>query len=98
MLAGHGDDVQLSVFHPVDELIAIGRPLVLLPELPDVETDPDEGALGPADAVNIWRGVLITAERTFRPEDDVCKGQREPSDPSSTPGALAKVLDPIVRP
>ena len=76
----------------------VGRPLVLLPELPDVETDPDEGALGPADAVNIWRGVLITAERTFRPEDDVCKGQREPSGPSSTPGALAKVLDPIVRP
>jgi len=42
-------------------------------ELPDVETDPDEGGLGPADAVNIWRGVLITAERAFRPDDDVCK-------------------------
>src|SRR5262249_214668 len=34
---------------------------------------PDEGGLGQADAVNIWRGVLITAERTFRPDDDVCK-------------------------
>jgi hypothetical protein len=42
-------------------------------ELPDVETDPDEGQLGSADAVNIWRGVLITAERTFQPDDDVCK-------------------------
>ena len=37
------------------------------------ETDPDEGGLGPADAVNIWRGVLITAERTFQPDDDVWK-------------------------
>src|SRR6516164_8986009 len=27
----------------------------------------------PSGAVNIWRGVLITAERTFRPDDDVCK-------------------------
>jgi hypothetical protein len=26
-----------------------------------------------ADAVNIWHGVLITAERTFQPDDDVCK-------------------------
>jgi hypothetical protein len=42
-------------------------------KLPDLETDPDEGGLGPGDAVNIWRGVLITAERTFRPDDDVCK-------------------------
>jgi hypothetical protein len=50
-----------------------GRPLVQPPELPHVETDPDEGRLGPADAVNIWRGVLITAERTFQPDDDVCK-------------------------
>jgi hypothetical protein len=51
----------------------VGRPLVQLSELPDVETGPDEGGLGQADAVNIWRGVLITAERTFRPDDDVCK-------------------------
>jgi hypothetical protein len=42
-------------------------------QLPDLEADPDEGGLGPADAVNIWRGVLITAERTFQPDDDVCK-------------------------
>jgi hypothetical protein len=41
------------------------------PEFPDIETDPDEGRLGPADAVNISRGVLITAERTFQPDDDV---------------------------
>jgi hypothetical protein len=27
------------------------------------------GGLGPADAVNISRGVLITAERTFQPDD-----------------------------
>ena len=72
--------------------------VLLYRNLRDGNKEPDEGALGPADAVNIWRGALITAERTFRPEDDVCKGQREPSDPSSTPGALAKVLDPIVRP
>lgn len=43
------------------------------PEFPDIEIDPDEGGLGPADAVNIWRGVLITAERTFQPNDDVWK-------------------------
>jgi hypothetical protein len=42
-------------------------------ELRDIEADPDEGGLGPADAVNIWRGVLMTAERTFPPGDDVCK-------------------------
>ena len=42
-------------------------------KLPDVETAPDGGGLGQADAVNVWRGVLITAERTFRPDDDVCK-------------------------
>ena len=51
----------------------VGRPLVQLTELPDIETDPVETELGPADAVNIWRGVLITAERTFQPADDVCK-------------------------
>jgi hypothetical protein len=51
----------------------VGRPLVQPSELPDIETAPDEGGLGPADAVNIWRGVLITAERTFQPDDDVCK-------------------------
>src|SRR5262249_37053014 len=51
----------------------MGRPLVQPAELPTIETDPDEGGLGPADAVNIWRGVLITAERTFQPDDDVCK-------------------------
>jgi hypothetical protein len=42
-------------------------------EFPDIETALDEGGLGQADAVNIWRGVLITAERTFRPDDDVCR-------------------------
>ena len=41
------------------------------PEFPDIETDPDEGGSGPADAVNISRGVLITAERTFQPDDVV---------------------------
>ena len=51
----------------------VGRPLVQPSELPDVETDPDEGRLGSADAVNIWRGVLISAEQTFQPDDDVCK-------------------------
>jgi hypothetical protein len=51
----------------------MGRPLVQPSELPDVETEPNEGGLGSADAVNIWRGVLITAERTFQPDDDVCK-------------------------
>jgi hypothetical protein len=51
----------------------VGRPLVQPAALPDIETDPDDGGLGPADAVNIWRGVLITAERTFQPDDDVCK-------------------------
>jgi hypothetical protein len=51
----------------------VGRPLVQPAELPAIEADPDEGGLGPADAVNIWRGVLITAERTFQPDDDVCK-------------------------
>ena len=43
------------------------------PEFPDIEADPDEGGLGPADAVNISRGVLITAERKFQPDDDVWK-------------------------
>jgi hypothetical protein len=51
----------------------VGRPMVQPPEFPDIETGPDEGGLGPADAVNIWRGVLITAERTFQPDDDVWK-------------------------
>jgi len=51
----------------------VGRPLVQPSELPDVKTDPDEGGLGSADAVNIWRGVLISAERTFQPDDDVCR-------------------------
>jgi hypothetical protein len=51
----------------------VGRPLVQPSEFTDIETGPDEGGLGQADAVNIWRGVLITAERTFRPDDDVCK-------------------------
>jgi hypothetical protein len=53
--------------------LGVGRPLVQPAELPAIETDPDEGTLGPADAVNVWRGVLITAERTFQPDDDVCK-------------------------
>ena len=52
---------------------SVGRPLVQPSEFPDIETDPEEGGLGPADAVNIWRGVLITAERTFQPDDDVWK-------------------------
>jgi hypothetical protein len=51
----------------------VGRPLVQPAESPDIETDPDEVGLESADAVNIWRGVLITAERTFQPDDDVCK-------------------------
>jgi hypothetical protein len=51
----------------------VGRPMVQPSEFADIETGPDEGGLGQADAVNIWRGVLITAERTFRPDDDVCK-------------------------
>ena len=51
----------------------VGRPMVQPPEFPDIETDPHEDGLGPADAVNIWRGVLITAERTFQPDDDVWK-------------------------
>jgi hypothetical protein len=51
----------------------VGRPLVQPTEFPDIEMDPDESGLGPADAVNIWRGVLISAERTFRPNDDVWK-------------------------
>ena len=52
----------------------VGRPIVQPPEFPpEVETDPDEGGLEPADAVNIWRGVLITAKRTFQPDDDVWK-------------------------
>jgi hypothetical protein len=51
----------------------VGRPLVQPSELPDVGTDPADGGLGSADAVNIWRGVLITAQRTFQPDDDVCK-------------------------
>jgi hypothetical protein len=52
---------------------SVGRPMVQPSEFPDIETAPDEGGLGPADAVNIWRGVLITAKRTFQPDDDVCK-------------------------
>jgi hypothetical protein len=51
----------------------VGRPMVQSPAFPDIETDPDEGGLRPADAVTIWRGVLITAEGTFRPNDDVWK-------------------------
>jgi len=51
----------------------VGRPLVQPAELPAIETDPDEGGSEPADAVNIWRGVLLTAEQTFQPDDDVCK-------------------------
>ena len=43
------------------------------PEFPDIEADPDEGGLGLADAVNISRGVIITAERKFQPDDDVWK-------------------------
>src|SRR5262245_8050961 len=35
----------------------VGRPLVQPSEFADVETDPDEGGLRQADAVNIWRGV-----------------------------------------
>jgi hypothetical protein len=72
-------------------------------ELPDVEADPDEGGLGSADAVNIWRGVLITAERTFRPGDDVCRllrmlakvpGALEGSQGSRWPvGRLVKILN-----
>jgi hypothetical protein len=42
-------------------------------EFADIETAPNEGGLGQADAVNIWHGVLITAARTFQPDDDVCK-------------------------
>jgi hypothetical protein len=49
------------------------RVLWTLPQAHQSETDPDEGGLGPADAVNILRGVLITAERTFQPDDDVWK-------------------------
>jgi hypothetical protein len=63
----------------------VGRPLVQPAELPDIEADPDKGGLEPADAVNIWRGVLITAERTFRPDDDVCKLLRMLA---KTPGVL----------
>jgi hypothetical protein len=63
----------------------VGRPLVQPAELPAIETEPDEGGLGPADAVNIWRGVLITAERTFQPDDDVCKLLRMLA---KVPGAL----------
>ena len=51
----------------------VGRPLVQPQEFPDVETDSDEGRLVHADAVNVWRGVLITAGRTFQPDDDVWK-------------------------
>ena len=51
----------------------MGRPLVQPGEFPDIETAPDEGGLGPTDAVNVWRGLLITAEQTFQPDDDVCK-------------------------
>jgi hypothetical protein len=51
----------------------VGRPLMQPSEFPDIETAPDEGLLGPADAVNIWRGVLMTVERTFQPDDDVWK-------------------------
>jgi hypothetical protein len=81
----------------------VGRPLVQPSELPDVETGPDEGGLGSADAVNIWRGVLITAERMFRPDDDVCKllrmlakvpGVLEGSQGSRWPvGRLVRVLN-----
>ena len=53
--------------------MGVGRPMVQPSEFADIEAGPDEGSLGQADAVNIWRGVLITAERTFRPDDDVCK-------------------------
>jgi hypothetical protein len=51
----------------------VGRPMVQPSEFADIETGPNEGGLGHTDAVNIWRGVLITAERTFQPDDDVCK-------------------------
>jgi hypothetical protein len=51
----------------------VGRPMVQPREFPDTETDLDESGLGSADAVNIWRGVLMTAERTFQPDDDVWK-------------------------
>jgi hypothetical protein len=63
----------------------VGRPLVQPSEFADVETGPHEGGLGQADAVNIWRGVLITAERAFRPDDDVCKLLRMLA---KTPGVL----------
>jgi hypothetical protein len=63
----------------------VGRPLVQPTEFPDIEADPDKGGLELADAVNIWRGVLITAERTFRPDDDVCKLLRMLA---KTPGVL----------
>jgi hypothetical protein len=56
-----------------NRLGAIGLRRRQPPEFPDIETNPDEGGLGPADAVNISRGVLITAERTFQPDDDVWK-------------------------
>lgn len=51
----------------------VGRPLMQPSEFPDIETAPDEGGLGSADAVNIWRGVLMTADRTFQRDDDVWK-------------------------
>jgi hypothetical protein len=51
----------------------VGRPLVQPQEFPDVETESDDGGLEQADAVNIWRGVLITAKRTFQAGDDVWK-------------------------
>jgi hypothetical protein len=52
----------------------VGRPIVQPSEsTSEMETGPDEGGLRPADAVNIWRGVLATAERTFQPQDDVRK-------------------------
>jgi hypothetical protein len=83
--------------------LGVGRPLVQPSELPDVETDPDEGGLGSADAVNIWRGVRIAAERTFQPDDDVCKllrmlakvpGVLERSDGSRWPvGRLVTILN-----
>jgi hypothetical protein len=81
----------------------VGRPMVQPSEFADIETGPDEGGLGQADAVNIWRGVLITAERTFRPDDDVCKllrtlakvpGVLEGSHGSRWPvGKLVKILN-----
>jgi hypothetical protein len=81
----------------------VGRPLVQPSQLADIDTDPEESGLGPADAVNIWRGVLITAERTFQPDDDVRKllrilakvpGVLDGSDGSRWPvGRIATILN-----